>query len=72
MSTPLLTVNEAADRLGMSRRSLYRLIDTDQLPHVRGLTPGAPVRIRPEDIDEYIVKRTTPGPVVTNSVAKTA
>lgn len=60
MSNPLLTINEAADRLGMSRRSLYRLIETDQLPYVRGLTPGAPVRLRLEDIDQFIAERTTP------------
>ena len=68
MSTALLTVNEAAARLRMSRRSVYRLIDTDQLPHVRGLTPGAPVRLRPEDLDDFVAKRTTPG-TVADSVA---
>jgi excisionase family DNA binding protein len=68
MSTLLLTVNEAAERLQMSRRSLYRLIETDQLPTVRGFTPGAPIRIRVEDVDAFIARRTTPG-TVTNLVA---
>lgn len=60
MHPPLLTVNEAAARLGVSRRSLYRLIETEELPYVRGLTPGAPVRLRPEDLDDFVAKRTTP------------
>ena len=60
MHPSLLTVNEAAKRLGLSRRSVYRLIDTDQLPYVRGLTPAAPVRLRLEDIDAFIAARTTP------------
>ena len=60
MSTSLLTVNEAAARLGMSRRSIYRLIETDELPSVRGLTPGAPVRFRTEDLDAFVTARTTP------------
>ena len=60
MSTSLLTVNEAAARLGMSRRSVYRLVDTDELQTVRGLTPSAPVRFRAEDIEAFIAARTTP------------
>ena len=60
MSTPLLTINEAAARLGLSRRSLYRLIETDQIAYVRGLSPAAPVRLRPEDIEAFIAERTTP------------
>jgi excisionase family DNA binding protein len=44
MSTPLLTVDEAAKRLDISRRSVYRLIETDQL----------------HTVDAFIAARTTP------------
>ena len=54
----LLTIDEAAARLSVSRRSLYRLIEAGELPTVPSLTPAGPHRIRPEDIAAFIARRT--------------
>jgi excisionase family DNA binding protein len=59
MKKTLLTPEEAANRLGISTRSIYRLIDSEQLPSVRGLTPAAPIRIHPDDLALYKTKRET-------------
>ena len=50
----MLTVKQAAERLGVSPTTVYGLCQRRWLPHVRiGLGRGA-VRIREEDLEEYV------------------
>jgi excisionase family DNA binding protein len=51
---PLLTINQAAAHLGVSRTQLYRFIRRGDLPVVR---VGERLRVRPEDIAEYLEAR---------------
>lgn len=46
----LLTVTEAAQRLGIGRTLMYELISTGQVPSVR---IGTLRRIRPADLEAY-------------------
>lgn len=48
---PLLSVNEAAQFLGVSRRQVYRLLELCDLPAVR---VGERIRFRPADLDAYL------------------
>lgn len=50
----LLKIAEVAKVLQISRTSAYRLAATGQLPAVR--FSGATVRIRPEDLEKFIMK----------------
>lgn len=52
----LLTVAEAADRLGVSPRTLYRLCDDGKLPHQHLGTGRGTIRIRPEDLAAFAQK----------------
>ena len=52
---PLLTLGEVARRLGISPRSLARLIAAGELPVVR--LSARVVRISPADLDTYIESR---------------
>ena len=52
----LLTVDDAASRLCIAKRTLYRLTDGGALPVVR-ITPRA-VRIPADAIEEFIRART--------------
>jgi excisionase family DNA binding protein len=61
MSTPftqarLLTVNEVADLLRVSRMTVYRLIKEGQL---KALRVGRSYRLREDDVDEYLSARYT-------------
>ena len=47
----LLTVNEVAFALAISRHSVYRLVRTGALPTVR---VGERIRFRPSDVDAYL------------------
>jgi|DEB0MinimDraft_3_1074331.scaffolds.fasta_scaffold254855_2 excisionase family DNA binding protein len=47
----LVTVDDAADRLGVSRSTVYRLLDAGTLRRVK---LGHSVRIRLDDIDHLI------------------
>ena len=50
----MLTVKQAAQRLGVSPTTVYGLCQRRLLPHIRiGLGRGA-VRIREEDLEEYV------------------
>jgi excisionase family DNA binding protein len=49
-----LTLNEAADELGVSKRTLRRLISSGQLPAVRIGIGTAIVRIDPDDLANVI------------------
>jgi excisionase family DNA binding protein len=50
-STDWLSTKEAARRLGITARTLYRFIDEGQLPAYRF---GRVIRLKPADIDAYI------------------
>ena len=52
----LLTVNEVADLLRVSRMTVYRLIKEGQLAAIR---VGRNYRLREDDVDEYLSKRYT-------------
>ncbi|MEO5575047.1 MAG: helix-turn-helix domain-containing protein [Gaiellaceae bacterium] len=50
----LLSVNEAAEMLSVSRPTIYRLVRRRELPASR---VGARLRFRPEHVDEYVDSR---------------
>jgi excisionase family DNA binding protein len=50
----LLTVNEVADLLRVSRMTVYRLIKEGSL---KALRVGRNYRLREDDVDEYLRKR---------------
>lgn len=52
----LLTVNEVADLLRVSRMTVYRLIKTGELPALR---VGRSYRLREEDVHTYLMARYT-------------
>lgn len=52
----LLTVNEVADLLRVSRMTVYRLINAGQLPSLR---VGKSYRLREQDIHSYLTERFT-------------
>lgn len=52
----LLTVNEVADLLRVSRMTVYRLIKEGQMPALR---VGRNYRLREDDVDEYLSQRYT-------------
>jgi excisionase family DNA binding protein len=52
----LLTVNEVADLLRVSRMTVYRLIKEGQ---IKALRVGRSYRLREDDVDEYLSKRYT-------------
>jgi len=50
----LLTVSDVAARLALSKKSIYRLIETGELKAVRF---GNTVRIHPDDLRAFINER---------------
>ena len=52
----LLTVNEVADLLRVSRMTVYRLIKSGEMPALR---VGRNYRLREEDIHNYLTERYT-------------
>ena len=52
----LLTVNEVADLLRVSRMTVYRLIKTGDMPAIR---VGRNYRLREEDVHRYLMERYT-------------
>jgi excisionase family DNA binding protein len=52
----LLTVNEVADLLRVSRMTVYRLIKTGEMSAFR---VGRGYRLREDDIDSYLTERYT-------------
>ncbi len=62
---PLLTVDQAAERLSTKPRFIRRLIAEQRIPYVK---LGAHVRIDARDIDAFIAAgRVTPGNVSTGA-----
>ncbi|HYA45762.1 MAG TPA: helix-turn-helix domain-containing protein [Acidimicrobiales bacterium] len=51
-----VTVAEVADQLRVSNMTVYRLVQSGQLPAVR---VGRSYRIREEDVDRYLAGRYT-------------
>ena len=49
--SPVLSINEAADVLGIARATVYRLLRTGELQSVR---VGKRRKFRPEDLDAYL------------------
>lgn len=47
----LFTVQEAAERLSVSVRTVYRLIESGELPHTK---IGTSVRIKPAALERYL------------------
>jgi excisionase family DNA binding protein len=52
----LLTVNEVADLLRVSRMTVYRLIHEGEVPALR---VGRSFRLREDDVDSYLTQRYT-------------
>jgi excisionase family DNA binding protein len=52
----LLTVNEVADLLRVSRMTVYRMIKDGEMPAVR---VGRGYRLREDDVDTYLSDRYT-------------
>ena len=50
-SRRLLRVEQIADRLSVSRSMAWKIID---LGHLRSIRIGRAVRVRPEDLDDYL------------------
>jgi excisionase family DNA binding protein len=54
---PLLTINDVAHQLAISRDSVYRLVRSGSLIPSR---VGERLRFRPEDIEAYLERRREP------------
>jgi excisionase family DNA binding protein len=52
MEEKLLTINELAEYLNISRRTVYRILDHQNLPAYR---IGKHLRFKRDDIDQWIV-----------------
>jgi excisionase family DNA binding protein len=55
--SPLLTVQQCAELLAVSRPTLYRLVRDHGLPVIR--PTGNDMRFRPEDIERWLDSRVT-------------
>ena len=53
MKRLLLTPDEVAESLQISKSYLYELKSRDRIPYVK---VGANLRFRPEDLEEYVAK----------------
>ncbi len=53
-SRELLRIDEAAERLNVSRASVYRWINQGRLPAVQLGGPGAPVRVPADELDAWL------------------
>ena len=65
MSQPparVLTVDDAAQRLGVGKRSVYRLIANGDLRVVNVAVSGTRIRVREDDLAAFIDKRTVDAP----------
>ncbi len=69
----LLTVREAAKRLGVSTSTVKRRIRDGSLPAVRiGTRPGQSVRVDPAELDHWIHQRSSTTGPYTNPYVGTA
>lgn len=51
-----LSVREVAERFSISKMSIYRLIEADEIPVLR---IGKSLRIRTADLEDYVSSHTT-------------
>jgi excisionase family DNA binding protein len=56
---PLMTVDEAARFLSVSRRQLYYLLEREGLPAVR---VGTRLRFSPSELEDYLERHREAGP----------
>jgi excisionase family DNA binding protein len=56
---PVLSVNQAAEVLGVERATVYRLLRAGELESVR---VGKRQKFRPEDLDAYLERGRAKGP----------
>jgi len=56
-TAPLLTINDVAHQLAISRDSVYRLVRSGALPSLR---VGERLRFRPSDIEAYLARGQEP------------
>lgn len=54
-TAPLLTVREVSDRLSLSTRTVWRLIDDGSLPAIA--VSERAVRVTPADLETYLESR---------------
>ena len=64
----LLTAAQAAQRLQMSESHVYRALEEGHLPRVK---IGSAVRVRVEDLDDYIDKRRLDAKTINTFAAET-
>ncbi len=57
--SPVLSINEAADVLGIARATVYRLLRAGEIESVR---VGKRQKFRPEDLDAYLERNRESGP----------
>jgi excisionase family DNA binding protein len=57
MTDNLLTVQEVANRLNVSRPTVYRLVKKGKIQHIK--VEGS-IRIKPGDLESFIERQTTP------------
>ena len=60
----LLTVIQAAEMLGIHRITLYKLIETKKIPHIR--KKGLGLRLDPDELDKW----TKSGEIKSNEYAE--
>ena len=55
--TPLLRVDAVAERLDVSRRTVYRKIEAGQIPALRlGSSPGEAIRVPEAELLEWLFR----------------
>lgn len=59
-SPDLLSIPEAAERLNVSRASVYRWIEEGRLPAVQLGGRGAPIRVLADELDQWLEFRRMP------------
>jgi excisionase family DNA binding protein len=58
-SPELLRISEAAEKLNVSRASVYRWIEEGRLPAIQLGGRGAPLRIPGDELNEWLDERRT-------------
>lgn len=64
----LLSVKEVAEILSVNPMTVYRLVETGELPHVR--IGSRTIRISREALDAYTQPKETKGPVPQNTITR--